>query len=67
MNAATIIALIEQGVILIPKFVQLWSNIRGSFSASDMAAIDAALETAKTRDASDTAQADIDLDAASKL
>lgn len=67
MNAATIVTLIEQGVIIIPKFLQLWSNIRGSFSSSDMVAVDAALEVAKKQDAIDTAQADKDLDEASKL
>jgi hypothetical protein len=66
MSAATIITLIEEGVILIPKFLNLWSNIKGSFSASDMAAVDAALEKAKQQDAADTAQADTDLDAAGK-
>lgn len=66
MDAATIITLIEQGVVLIPKFIQLWSNIKGTFSSSDMAAVDAALKAAIMQDAADTAQADIDLDAAAK-
>lgn len=66
LSAGTIITLIEEGVILIPKFLKLWSNIKGSFSSDDMAAVDAALEAAKQQDAADTAQADKDLDAAAK-
>lgn len=66
MDAATIINLIEQGVILLPKFAALWANVKDTFSSSDAAAIDAALQAAIAQDAADTAQADADLDAAAK-
>lgn len=65
-DATTIIQLIEQGVVLIPKFAQLWANIKGTFSTDDAAAVDAALQAAILQDAKDTAQADIDLAAAAK-
>lgn len=67
LSAATIITLIEEGVVIIPKFLQLWNNVKGSFSTADTASIDAALAAAIKQDAIDTAQADKDLDAASKL
>lgn len=66
MDIATILNLIGQGVVLIPKFQQLWSDIRADYSQTDQAAVDAALEAIRAKDAADTAQADVDLDAASK-
>jgi hypothetical protein len=65
-SAATIIALIQEGVVLLPKLQELLGTIRGSFSSTDMAAIDAALAAAIKQDEIDTAQADADLDAAAK-
>lgn len=66
MDIATIVSLIEQGLILIPKFEELWAEISTTFSSTDKATVDAALAKAKARDAADTAQADIDLDEAEK-
>ena len=66
MDPVTIISLIEEGVILIPKFLTLWGSIKGSFSSSDAAAVDAALQAAIAQDAADTAQADQDLSDAAK-
>lgn len=66
MDVGTIITLIEQGVVLIPKFIALWANVKSTFSSDDAALIDAALQAAILQDAKDTAQADIDLAAAAK-
>ena len=64
MDPATIITLIEQGLIVIPKFIALWGSIKDTFSSTDAAAVEAALQAAKAQDAADTAQADDDLAAA---
>ena len=66
MDIATIVSLIEQGVVLIPEFTSFWNTIKADFSAADQATIDAALKTAAAQDAADTAQADKDLTDAAK-
>lgn len=66
MSAATIIAMIQQGLVLLPQFVTWYGTIKADFSSDDQAQIDAALAAAQAQDAKDTAQADADLDVASK-
>lgn len=61
MDIATIIKLIEEGVILVPKFIQLWMGVKATFSTDDVNAVNAALVAAINQDAIDTAQADKDL------
>lgn len=62
----TILNLISQGALVIPKFVQLWNGVKDTFNSTDAAKVDAALRAAITQDALDTAQALLDLDAAAK-
>jgi len=66
MSAATIIAMIQQGLVLLPQFVGWYNTIKADFSTDDQTAIDAALADAQAKDAKDTAQADADLDAAAQ-
>lgn len=61
-NAETIVALINAGVVLIPKFMEMYDEISATFSTDDKAAVDAALAKARARDAADTTKADKDLD-----
>jgi hypothetical protein len=45
VNAAFIAKLIEQDIILVPKFIPLWDETKITFSAEDQATVDSALGT----------------------
>lgn len=66
MDVATILALINAFPQAITEIGNLWGVIKGEFSSEDQATIDAALATAQSQDAADTAAADVALQAAAK-
>lgn len=66
MNTTLLVQMIEEGIILVPKFIDLWNIVKDTFSSTDQAVIDAALAKAIAQDAADTALADVELDAAAQ-
>jgi hypothetical protein len=64
MTVALIVQMIEQGMVLVPQFITLWNSVKGTFSSTDQATIDAALAAAQAKDAADTAQEKLDAAAA---
>lgn len=65
--ATALISIIQNGPALINEAITIYGEIKASLSATDQAAIDAALVQAQASDADSTNKADAALDAASKM
>lgn len=64
--AELILELLAQAPSAITEITALYNAVKGTISATDQATIDKALADAQAADAAATAQADSDLDAASR-
>jgi F0F1-type ATP synthase membrane subunit b/b' len=66
MPATAALALIQSILALVPTAIEAYGEIRSDLNATTQAEVDAAIASAKAALASISAQADADLDAASK-